>query len=593
MATNIIKRLFRLFSKILKWKFILWFCILSIPIIIFFGIMNSHPAYDALVYIYMGDGFAEYGEFLHPSFILHEPGFLPIKYGIDSTQLEYSHHFPPLYPAYLGVFYSLFGFSLTITKVAVYILYIILLFVVYFTTKDLFRSREKSLIVTALVGLNPWLIFYSSRLYSEAMVLILFTLVIWAIIKGTKDERYLLLAGLFAGLGYLTKSSVGYFFILAGLCGFIWRFYYMRWEVFKNKYYMGAIAIFLSFVAAWAFRNILRFGWPNWETSTFISYTTNYSLGHLDLFLPIFFIKIIFLMFLLLIYGIFLIPELIPSVKNWRDEENSGLWLAVFTVFLLGSIFAAAFYLVEGIPLLWDDNIRYVLLAYVPLLWLGMKYSSLNSSDTSKSNSNANINTSTEISEPEVSANKPYKKLNRKSILKIIFIGICVGGILLFYFIDVEEVSLLFALGLLANLIRRTPRRVLALFLIGLFIISANTGSIKLANYEKLENDLGANLKDGDTVAYTEELWPQTLYLLPIVYKINMVPYNKTTNATFIIADKDENLTDANYTLIGTYTDVEYYYGYLRMSIINMLRNMVGIYTPITEAGYKLYQRTT
>jgi 4-amino-4-deoxy-L-arabinose transferase-like glycosyltransferase len=576
-------------SRVLACRNLLWFLVLSAPVIVFFGMMNTQPAYDPIIMMQMGDGFAKYGEFLHPYFLASDHGFMELHGGLDSNILVYSHHYPPLYPAYLGLFYKMFGFSLEITKVAAFTLYVFLLFVVYFTSNDLLRSREKALMVTALVGLNPWLIFYASRLYSEPLVIAFFTLTVWAILKGLKDERYLLLAGLFAGLGYLTKSSVGYFFILAGVCGFLWRFYYMRWEVFRNKYYLGAIAIFAAFVFSWALRNIMTFGWPNWETSNYVSYVTSNSLVHLDQFILVLVPKLIFLILLLLIFGLLFLPELRNSIRNWRDEENSGLWLAVFTVLLIGSMFSAAFYLTEETPILWADNFRYILCGYVPLIWLGMKYLRLGPEEK--------VNDTTADKSKNGSSKSRFGRLRALAVrldgkpVRRAFMVVIILSVLLFLFIGEEEVSFLFFVGLCVNFGRRDPKRAITVFLVGLFIISANTGSIITPRYQTLEDDLRANLGEGDTVAYTSGLWPQTLYLLPLDCKIKMVPYNDSTSAAFVITRMDENLNNTNYSLFGTYYEDEYYYGYVRMTITSLVKNILGITKTSGESGYKLYIR--
>ncbi len=59
--------------------------------------------------------------------------------------------------------------------------------------------------------------------FAEALVAMLFVLTVWAILKSLKRTRYIVWAGLFAGLGFLAKASLGYFFF-AGLAGLLWRF---------------------------------------------------------------------------------------------------------------------------------------------------------------------------------------------------------------------------------------------------------------------------------------------------------------------------------------------------------------------------------
>jgi hypothetical protein len=58
------------------------------------------------------------------------------------------------------------------------------------------------------------------------------------------------------------------------------------------------------------------------------------------------------------------------SLREWKREDVSGLWLAVGLVFVLGWFFAGVFWVSEQTNLLWADAIRYVMPAQIPLLWL-------------------------------------------------------------------------------------------------------------------------------------------------------------------------------------------------------------------------------
>src|SRR5207247_2887141 len=83
--------------------------------------------------------------------------------------------------------------------------------------------------------------------YAENLITLLFVVTVAAILKSLDRPRWILVAGVAAGLAYLTKSSVGPFFLVAGLAGFSWRFRFVRWAVFRDRAYLAAIGIFGAF----------------------------------------------------------------------------------------------------------------------------------------------------------------------------------------------------------------------------------------------------------------------------------------------------------------------------------------------------------
>ncbi|HEX2021467.1 MAG TPA: glycosyltransferase family 39 protein, partial [Candidatus Thermoplasmatota archaeon] len=171
-----------------------------------------------------------------------------------------SNHYPPAYPFYLGLWFSAFGFGLAQAKAASLVMSLAALAAVYLTTRDLY-GRVPAALVGGLMGLEPHLLWVTGTGFSENMVLLFFALTMWAIVRSLKDDRYIVIAGLCAGLAYLSRSSVGYFFVIAGIGGFLWRFYYKGWALFRNLWYMGAIAVFGAIVLGWATRNVLLFGY--------------------------------------------------------------------------------------------------------------------------------------------------------------------------------------------------------------------------------------------------------------------------------------------------------------------------------------------
>src|SRR5579884_2561592 len=115
------------------------------------------------------------------------------------TPPQYSNHYPPLYPFYLGLVFSVFGFGLVQAKVASVAMALGALAAVYLCSRDLY-GRDVAALVTGLLAVEPHLVWAAGTGFSENMVLLFFALTMWAILRSLKDDRYVVLAGLFAGL---------------------------------------------------------------------------------------------------------------------------------------------------------------------------------------------------------------------------------------------------------------------------------------------------------------------------------------------------------------------------------------------------------
>jgi len=301
------------------------------------------------------------------------------------TPPGHSNHYPPAYPFYLGIVYTLFGFGLWQTKWAAVVVAIAALAVVYYTSRDLYGKTAGAL-AAGLLALEPHLLWVTGAGFSENMVLLFFALTMWAIVRSLTDDRFIVLAGVFAALAYLSRASVGYFFVVAGAGGFLWRFYYRRWALFRNVWYMLAIVIFLSVMVAWAARNVLLFGfvkesftlfgtayvvdWPLWETSSYTRYVQNLALSRPDEWRHALVAKIPLFLAFLAWYAIPFLPETWKATKRIREEQTSALWLSVALVWVIAWAIAGMFWVFEKSSLYWLDNHRYVVIGLLPLAWL-------------------------------------------------------------------------------------------------------------------------------------------------------------------------------------------------------------------------------
>ncbi len=312
--------------------------------------------YDGAVMSVMGESFALHGEFLVP----YAP--LPTFY----------HHYPPLYPIVLSLFYRAFGFSIFATKLAELSLSFLLVAVTWFATADL-MGRRKAWYAAAFVALEPMFLITSLIGYSEDLVGLLFVLTAWAAVKGLRQLPYLTLAGVFAGLGFLAKASIGWVFVVTIVMGFLWIRRVRGWWILKDKWFLGGAAAFAAMAGGWTLRNLAVYGWPNYETSAYLSYVYGYGYAHPFLLAEALVAKVpLFLIFFLLYAGLFL-PELRLSRGRALGEETGLLWTIVGSTFLMGWIVSSFFWTVERTPLWWWDNLRYVVVTSPLILWLVMR----------------------------------------------------------------------------------------------------------------------------------------------------------------------------------------------------------------------------
>ena len=318
--------------------------------------------YDASAYVATGHGWARTGE-------------LVLAWGdvltFGPSPEGHSHHFPPAYPLYLGVVFKLFGYGLAQAKWAAVAASLLALGVAYATTRDLY-GRDAAAVVGGLVALTPHLFWVTGMGYSEGLATALFALTMWAIVRSLEDERFIVLGGLVAGFAYLARASMGAFFLIAGLAGLAWRVRHRGLaRTFSSPWYGLAIVLFALVVGAWAWRNVALFGWPNWETSVGSRGIPRWVWEHRPDFRLGLLVRTPLMLSVLAPWLVLLWPEARKSLRRIREESTSGLWLAVFLVWVLGLLFSAAYFSMG--PTVHEmkrfDTSRYVMVGIVPLAW--------------------------------------------------------------------------------------------------------------------------------------------------------------------------------------------------------------------------------
>lgn len=293
-----------------------------------------------------------------------------------------SHHYSPLMPAIEAAFVGLLGPGLGTLHLAVLAISVAAVAAAYLATRDHF-GPDAALLVGACASADWTLILWGTRYgYAESLVFATFTLTLWAIVRSLRDPPAILWAGLFAGLGYLSKASAGWFFLIAVAGGLAWRLAHHGRNTFRDRWYLAAGTLFVLLFALWSLRNIRLFwdGSPAglltaWQTSPYASAAVLQAVAHPLDFASGLAVRLPVLLLSPLPVVAALAPELRRSLRAWRTEETSGLWLAAGLLFLLGWLFAAAFYVAEADPYYWLQPVRYAAPAQVPLLWIALRQS--------------------------------------------------------------------------------------------------------------------------------------------------------------------------------------------------------------------------
>ncbi|HET6398773.1 MAG TPA: glycosyltransferase family 39 protein, partial [Candidatus Thermoplasmatota archaeon] len=315
---------------------------------------------DASRFAVMGEGLRTTGGFWMPwgdAYDLGHPGW--------------SHHHPPLYPVVLAGFYAAFGFSEATTHAAAITLALAAIAATYLCTRDL-MGHPRALVASAAVALSPMLVQNTGKAYAESLVLLLFVLTLWCILRSLRQPAWMLPAGLLAGLGYLAKSSLGGFFVIAGLAGLAWRLHWRGWKALRDPWYLGGAAAFASFVAGWALRNHHLHG--TFASSGHIAAAFSGATADPGAWA----VRAAASLAFLLVGGLLLAQGLLPWAARMRrirllgDETDSALWISILLPLLLGTLATGALWLHEG--RLYTNNARYVSIAIVPAAWLLLRH---------------------------------------------------------------------------------------------------------------------------------------------------------------------------------------------------------------------------
>lgn len=475
--------------------------------------------WDGALYASMGITFSQYHDFLYPW---------------SQTQLW---GYSITYPLYLAGFYSVFGSTIVVTKIAAILLSVLLLFVVYLVTKDLYDYRV-GLIVTAITALDMRLIISTKTGFSENMVVLFFVLAMWAMLKGIKkDEKYIILGSLFAGLTLISKTKISIIFVLIGVMGFlVWRFIYMRWKLFRNRNYMAGLGIFLIIISI---RYMLALKNGFWSIEIIFEMISDFST-----FVQILLLKVFWILLLISIYAVFWMSELKNTFKI-KEEYYGFLWIIIISLALMIILLTSIIPSMEAYSwheaIFREDNLRYTVLLYIPLMWLAIG----NTFNTKNKNGVRD----------GIKADGIKALINDKKRILITLLVLFVAG---FTFIEVDDKVGVFLLFGGLSLAMKDSKKKLAMMLTVFLIMGTNatSGSVRTEIIEAAEG-LNKFVKEGDIVAVDRadnpilKVSPHHIYPYLINRNITLVLYSKGSNATYILSQKD--ISYEGYELIQTF----------------------------------------
>lgn len=491
-----------------------------------------------------------------------------------------------LYPLYLSGFYYIFGYSVELTRIAAISTGIMFIGVVYLCTKNLY-GQQKGLIVASIFSLEALFIRSLSWNCAENFIGIFFVATIWALIKSIERDRYILLVALFGLLFFLSKSSMGAFIVPAIFAIFLWKFYYMRFQIFKRKPYIILMSVIALSVFVFILVNIILL-WDGSLNSILMALNPNrylygeYTSGilnHLDLILYNMLIGLPFFLLLLSIYGNFWFQELTKGAKKFREEHTSLLWLCFIGISFITWAFLgyAVWCLSSGIKLWYnpDTSVRYLSIGYIPLMWLAVKEVDF---DFKKIKNNLQIK--------NLLKNILWIfKVNLRERKRLVIVAIMLSASVVMIIIFKTYLAIFIVFGAFALCLKSPENRLWAM--LAVFLIVCTNATLVSINYGDSEamKTLNDYVKDGDIVAFHNFTTHRGAYLEKDVI---LTQYSENSTAKYIVSS---NFTTnyAGYRLISEYS---YYY---KKTITSELLTCVGLSSNPKDSGeivITLWQRT-
>ncbi len=163
----------------------------------------------------------------------------------------------PGYPAFLAVFYFIFGAKTWIPLFVQVCLSVFSVFLLYKLSLRLF-NKKVALLAAFLLAIDPHQILFANFLFTDTLFALLFLLTFYFYVKGLQDgeTKWFVISAIFLGLNLLTKPVIQFYPLALVLFLLVWTKFTIAMRL-KNAF----IVLVLSylFVLPWMYRNYVQF----------------------------------------------------------------------------------------------------------------------------------------------------------------------------------------------------------------------------------------------------------------------------------------------------------------------------------------------
>jgi 4-amino-4-deoxy-L-arabinose transferase-like glycosyltransferase len=166
----------------------------------------------------------------------------------------------PLYPLLLSTFASRDMAFFDKAKVASLVMGVFALVALFYAARDLY-GEPVAFLATGGVALNETMIRISSHVQCESTLMFFMLLSLYCMMKGLENGRYWLLAGVFAGLSYMTKGT-GLLLVPVFMSVTLMI---VGQKVLRSRHFWAFVAVFFLISSPLIVRNIQVYGAPTYE----------------------------------------------------------------------------------------------------------------------------------------------------------------------------------------------------------------------------------------------------------------------------------------------------------------------------------------
>ncbi len=276
----------------------------------------------------------------------------------------------------------------------------------------------------------------------------------------------------------------------------------------------------------------MTFGWPNWETSPYLSNSLTNTLHHPVEFLVALLVSIPFMVAMIMSYGAYFASWAQDSLRKIRSERTSAFWLAFGFAVVISVWFSAAITIFEGADLIEQSStrMRYLVILSPPLLWAVMDQVKLVPPTTRLGLSWVKGF----LSEAWVGV----KSLRRRPRRTVMIATLVLGAVLITLTNTLYSRISFLMIGAALAAFFVDPKKVLAVMLAFFLVASLQAGTTRIERSDiTLGADLNVMVQPGQTVAFDGRV--NTLgyaYLSLDHYDFNLTGYNENKTTDYIIS---------------------------------------------------------